>query len=167
MIRKINDINIRNFYEGTETSITGTLTQTKLISIPIPANTFKAGDLITIDALFSKTGTAGIFTYRFFWNSSDILTGAIQIGVRSITNTQLSATGSRRLSIRTANGGGSAPEVGTEVIAAVTAIYSEYQSNTISNLALDWTIDSYVICAVTLGNTADSVFQQYMKIWTY
>ena len=167
MIRKINDINIRNFYEGTEAGIAGTLTQTKLISIPIPANTFKAGDLIVIDTLFSKTGTAGIFTYRFFWNSSDTLTGAIQIGVRSIPNTQLFATGSRRLSIRTANGGGSAPEVGTEVIASAAGIPNEYQSNTISNLALDWTIDSYVMGAVTLGNTADSVYQQYMKIWTY
>jgi hypothetical protein len=167
MIRYINDINVRNYYGGAEVSVTGTLTQTQGVSVQVPANTFKAGDLVTIDTLFSKNGTAGNFTYRLFWNSTDTISGAIQLTTRSISNTQLFATCSRRLSVRTANGTGSSPEVGTELISTTAGLFTEYQSNGISNVAIDWTVDGYIMGAITLSSTADTVINQYLKIWTY
>ncbi len=167
MIRKINDINLRNFNDGLVVSFTGSLTQTKLMSILIPANTFKAGDLITVEALFGKTGTAGTLTHRLYWNSTDSITGAIQLAIRAVTAANRFAFTSRRLSVRTANGGGSAPEVGTELIVTTTGFASEYASSTVSNVALDWTSDSYVMASVQLGNAGDTVFQYTLKIWTH
>lgn len=168
MIRKINGVNVRNFsYDGAAVGLSGTLTQTKMISIPIPANTFKAGDLINVEAFFTKLGTAGIYTYRYYWNTTDSITGAVQIGVRSIGSTAEFTTASRRLSVRTANGAGATPEVGTEVIAFNGNFATEYQSNAVSNLALDWTVDSFLMTSMTLGNVGDTVVQYSFKVWTY
>lgn len=168
MIRNINGINVRNYnYSGSSVSHTGSVTETKLMSILIPANTFMAGDLITIDSIFVKTGTAGTYTYKFYWNSSDTISGAVQLGTRGIGSTNTFAKGTRRMSVRTANGGGSAPEVGTEIMSTTTSLASEYQSNAISNVALNWTVDSYLMASITLGNASDSVAQYELKIWTY
>lgn len=168
MIRKINDINLRNYnYGAASVSHTGSVTQTKLMSILIPANTFMAGDLINMEAILQKTGTSGSIYWRFYWNSSDTINGAIQLAVRGIRATNRFTVASRRMSIRTANGGGSTPEVGTELIDTTTGFYNEFNSGAISNVALNWTIDSYLMTSIVLGNASDTVIQNSLKIWTY
>lgn len=168
MIRKINGVNVRNFdYSNAAVSHTGNTIQTKLMSVLIPANTFKNGDLIDIEGVFYKTGTAGTYTYRFYWNTTDTITGATLVATRSIGATNIFASGSRRLSIRVADGSGSAPNIGTHVISATTGLVTEYSSNNQSDLALNWTVDSYLMTSITLGNAGDTVTQLSFKIWTY
>jgi hypothetical protein len=168
MIRKINGVNVRNFdYNNATVSHTGNTIQTKLMSVLIPANTFKNGDLIDIEGVFYKTGTAGSYTYRFYWHTLDQISGATLLGTRAIGAANIFASGSRRLSVRIADGSGSAPNIGTHVISVSAGLYNEYQSNAHSDLALNWTVDSYLMASIALSSAADTATQLSFKIWTY
>jgi hypothetical protein len=151
------------------TAHSGNTTLTILQSVVVPANTYRAGDLVLLDAMFTKSNTVGIWTLRYYWvsGSTATLSGAIQISSRGIIRTNLFAAQNRRLYIRTANGTGSGLTLGTEVISATGAIFNDYRSEAISNLAINWTVTGTIFCAVQLGGVSDTVTQRYLKIWEW
>lgn len=68
--------------DSPNTSITGTTSQTTWVSIPIPAGTILAGDIIRIKVFISKTGTAGSLTNRIVFNTTNDLSGSpITVGM--------------------------------------------------------------------------------------
>ena len=150
-------------------SHTGNTTNTVLMSVVVPANTFRAGDLIYLDAMFDKTGSAGTWTLRYYWvsGSTATLSGAILISTRGISAGNLFGTQNRRLYVRTANGTGSGLTLGTETIASATGLFNDYRSEAISNLAINWTVTGTIFCAVQLTSSGDTVRQHYLKIWEY
>jgi hypothetical protein len=160
---------INNLYEYGTTTHTGNTNNTILESVVVPANTYRTGDIIMLDSMFDKSGTAGIWTLRFYWvaGNTPTLSGAIQLSLRSIGSTNQFATQNRRLYIRTADGTGSGFTLGTEVITAGSGIYNDYRSEAVSNLALDWTSVSCIFSTVQLGNSTDRVTQYYLKIWEW
>ena len=166
-MRKINGKNISNFYVGAAQQVTGTTVKTKLLSIEIPANTFKAEDFIVLETMFSKNGTSNVYLVNFYWNTTNSLTGAIQLAVRSVGATQLFDLITRRLSVRTANGGGSGISLGTEVLNVGDNPFNEFRSTTASNVAIDWTSTSYLMCSAQLFNATDSITNHHFKVWNY
>ena len=173
MIRKVNNINLRNFTDGNTYTVSNTTTQTITASISIDANTFKANDWIMLDAAFQEVSGTAAITSRFYWNTTATITGAIQIG--SSSNSPLIGVPvpyfetSRRLSIRTANGGGSGISLGTEVIGLTGATNrQEYGANANpTNLAINWTVNSVLFCTVQMDNATSTARQQFFKVWTY
>jgi len=160
---------INNLYEYGTTTHTGDTNNTILESVVVPANTYRTGDIIMLDSMFDKSGTAGTWNLRYYWvaGNTPTLSGATQLSLRGILATNQFATQNRRLYIRTADGTGSGFTLGTEVITAGSGIFNDYRSEAVSNLALDWTSVSCIFSTVQLNNSTDRVTQYYLKIWEW
>lgn len=158
-----------NQFETVGLSVTGTLTESIIGEITIPANTYKATDLIMLTSMYGKTGTAGNWFQRYYWVSgtSATLSGALQISVRGMASSNQFANQERRLYIRTANGTGTGITLGTEVVSSSTGVLNDYVPSTSSNLAINWTIDGCIFTTITLVNASDSVSCEYLKIWEW
>ena len=177
MIRKINGINLRNFTDGTTYTVSGTSAEILTASLLIPANTFKSNDWITLDGAFEVNAPSGDpvggVTCKFYWNTSFSIAGAIQICAESNTivvgSPQKYCEFSRRLSIRTANGGGSGISLGTELSATGdTGGRNEYASqSTVSNISINWTVNGYLFTTIQQSVPTDISKQQFFKLWTY
>jgi hypothetical protein len=138
-----------------------------LSSIYIPPNTFTTGDYLSLEGMYSKYGVTNTSNLRFYYNTGDTLTGAIQIG-----NTQLTATEgyflfNRKLFIADASGGGSGNSIGTQVIFSTTNYESDHQAGTRSNLPINWTSDVYILCTGDVSNPSDTIESYGFKIYTY
>lgn len=164
-----NGISIRNVYEYGPVSHTGNTNLTILESIVIPANTYKSGDLIRIEGMFSKSASSGTYTIRIYWvsGSTPTTSGAIQISVRGFNAVNNFTIQERRLYIRTANGTGTGISLGTECISSSVGVFNDYRAEAISNLAIDWTVTGCIFYTVQLGNSSDTVTQHYLKIWEF
>lgn len=177
MIRKINGINLRNFTDGTTYIVQDDLLETITASLLIPANTFRSLDWVTLDGAFTGEGSFGgavsSVTYKFYWNTTLSTAGAIQICQETnspvVGSAQKYCEFSRRLSIRTANGGGSGISLGTELSATgTTGGRNEYASqSTISNISINWTVDGYLFTTIQQSVFSDTSTQQFFKLWTY
>ena len=177
MIRKINGINLRNFTDGTTYTVSGTSAEILTASLLIPANTFKSNDWITLDGAFEVNAPSGDpvsnVNYKFYWNTTFSTAGAIQICLETNTivvgSPQKYCEFSRRLSIRTANGGGSGISLGTELSATgTTGGRNEYASQaSISNISINWTVDGYLFTTIQQSSISDISKQQFFKLWTY
>jgi hypothetical protein len=160
----------KNFTNGTVTGVTGSTGEFVLSSILIPANTFKSGDVISVDGLFESSGGTAI---RIYVGSAATtpFSASTQVMVRSLFTEERIQTQRRTLHIVRANGDitGTSPDRGTIVTATGTGIFNEYRSGVASILSIDWTQDRYVFFTGTLGSDpANRYFNQYtMKIWTY
>ena len=75
--------------------------------------------------------------------------------------------GGRHLYIKNASGGGSGIELGTELAATTTSIFNEMRSTGASNVAINWQNNMYIFMYGQLSSSADSVTQEYLKIWEY
>jgi len=170
---KITGVGINTFYNANDsTTLTGTLTETVLLSVLVPAGTYTAGDLLILQALYSKIGTSGNFTHKFYASPNNpdvsVISGALLLLIRSVASSNLYIdSGGRHLYIKNASGGGSGIELGTEVATPSTGLFSEMRSSGASNVAINWNNDVYIFCTGTLSNTSDRVVQRYLKIWEY
>jgi hypothetical protein len=123
----------------------GSSVETILNSIFIPANTFSVGDILTLEHYINKTGTAGTTTWRHYYNTSNSLSGAIQISIRGEGAANRYLPGMRRLVVRSTTNN-------TYVMNSAAGFYTDGQSNissVSSTLSLNWTVDSYIILTAT------------------
>ena len=168
---KISGIALNPFYNTTVKSITGTTNLTVLQKVFVPAGTYEAGDLIIVNMLIGKTGTAGGFTYYLYSSPNDPdvsgISGATQLWVRGVNNTSLYIDQGRHLYIKNTTGGGSGIELGTELAAVGTSIFNEMRSSTTSNVAINWSNGVYLFIAGNMASSADRIDQYYLKIWDY
>jgi hypothetical protein len=149
-----------NVTAGTATSNTAI---TLLTSVLVPANTFTVGDIITMEGMLSKSSTISNATPYFYWNTTNSLTGAIQIGLSTaLSNTTRSFVFFRRGLIRVSNGTG----LGTLVSNSTTAITGDQSivSGASSTLAINWTVDGYFILAASHGSASETVTGEWVKI---
>jgi len=135
-------------------AVTGTLTETQVYALTIPANSFGADDKFVLDNLIvSKTGTAGFAIVRVKLSTSSTMPAG---STDRIADPQTSANGnlyfgfSRFFNLTGGNIVG-APFGGGNLL-----------SESISNLAIgskafDPTVTNYLYISVILGNTGDSV----------
>ena len=167
MIREINNTDLRNFTEATSTSVTGTTAQTKMTSILIPGGTFNAGDLIEIEALFTKANTNNVFKMTFEYNTTDSLTGATQLAIYTTASAStIFLTTSRRFLVRNAAGSGTGLDSGTSGLKGNSDFANDYVSETQDDSPINWRNDVYIICSVLLSSSFDTVTQRFLKVYT-
>jgi hypothetical protein len=140
------------FASATDGTASSGTTSTISVSVLIPANTFALDDVIRINHRVRATGTAGIRETRVYANTTSSLTGAILMSTSSLGATILGANNQRYLAIKNAT-------TNTEVITATTSLLSDYNSvaTSVSTLAINWTVDQYIIFQVNAANAADSI----------
>ena len=168
---KINGFNMYNPFQTisltTPQSTTSSLTEVKLGSIFVPANTFKTFDVVKLESFVKKTGTNAVSNVRLYWNNTDDLTTPVQIAENiGVTATVTAILFVRRLSIMVSDGSGN----GTNVLLNTVDINQDYISasstvtTTPSSLAINWTVDSYIILAGDVDDAADNINCQWIRI---
>jgi hypothetical protein len=141
-----------NFYKdaSTSTAVTGVTANTILISRLIPANTFDVGTIAEVRCNIQRVGANGTATHRMYTNTSNSLTGAIQIATYNNTITQLLSPFKRLFAFKTGNVIFGASSISTllsdEVVSTVAP-----SSNTFNP-----TVDNYIIVAVQPISNLDS-----------
>jgi hypothetical protein len=171
------DADNRLVISKTEIGVTSSSTSmTALYNIFIPANTFIANDILELKTVVSKTGTVGGATIRFYWNETADLTTATQLGTVTYPTT---INGSpavifpmfRRLAISVAVGTGRGTVLFRTTTSTANDIYfnvsdpdNYYSTGGIENLAIDWTIDGYILVAGSVTSTSDYIQCKYMKL---
>ena len=153
----------------TPQTATTSLTEVKLGSILVPANTFKSGDSLKIESIARKINTNAVSNIRLYWNTSDSISSPtpIRIGENlSIIATATAIPIVRRLGVVTSDGSGS----GSSALLNTVDIYADYITSAAglatnpSNLALNWTVDSYIILAGDVDNASDNINCQWIRI---
>ena len=153
---------------GTVTDGINITTSTVLLSsFYIPPNTFTTGDYLSLEGICSKYGTTNTANVRFYYNTGDTLTGAIQIGNTQLQNTDGYFLFNRKLFIANGGGGGTGNSIGTQVIFNTTNYVSDHQAGTRTNLSINWTSDVYIICAGSVDSASDSIESYGFKIYIY
>jgi len=159
------------FYKNKQVAICNSIPSTyvnsnssqKITSVFIPANTFSAGDILSIEYRLKLTGlTSGNLIQYLYWNETDDLTTPIQLMTRTYANTNINAVHNRRLSIAVSDGSGN----GSIMYGVTGALDSDFAVATFaisSGLALNWTNDSYIILAGYSG-TDTGVRSQFLKV---
>lgn len=149
-----------NVTAGSAVSVTAI---TLLNSVLVPANTFTAGDIITMEGMVSKSNVLGSFNPYFYWNTTNSLTGAIQIGVSTpLVGGARSFIFYRRGLIRVSDGTG----LGTLVSRSTTAASGDQSTvnGASSTLSINWTVDGYFILASSHTNSGETVTGEWVKI---
>jgi hypothetical protein len=140
------------FASGADGTASSGTSNTISISVLIPANTFAVDDVIRINHRVRATGILAIRETRIYANTTNAIAGAVLISTASLINTILSANLQRFLAIKNAT-------TNTEVITATASQLTDYNNFTtaVSTLAINWTVDQYIIFAVNAGNAGDSI----------
>jgi hypothetical protein len=137
------------------TAVTGTTANTLSKSLLVKANTLKAGSVVILLARAAKTGNAGTIQLRLYWNTTPSLTSAILLATTAAgASSSVFSQMSRWIPVEVANG----TVNGTRMFTPTTFAATDFGVSTaaISTLALDWTVDSYLICAIQNGAAGDS-----------
>jgi hypothetical protein len=136
--------------------------ETKITSVYVPANTFTAGDILHIEWQYRLTGsTLSTNTTRLYWNESDDLTTPIQLTIRGLNNTSIFYGQNRRLSVIVSDGTGN----GSKIYGVANAFDSDFPAATfvLSTVALNWTVDSYIIFAGFCG-VGTGIRTEFLKV---
>jgi hypothetical protein len=166
---KINGFNMYNPFQTisltTPQSTTSSLTEVKLGSIFVPANTLQTFDVVKLESFVKKTGTNAASNVKLYWNNTDDLTTPVQIAEYiGVPATATAIPMTRRLSIMVSDGSGN----GTNVLLNTVDIYQDYinagLTTTPSSLAINWTIDSYIVVAGDVDNASDNINCQWIRI---
>jgi hypothetical protein len=132
--------------------VTGTLTETQVYALTIPANSFAAGDKFVLDNLIvSKTGTAGTATIRVKLSTSSTMPGGTTDRIIDLTfaNNILSSFFHRYFNVFSNNLHGLGLGSATNQNANFTVALATFPFNP--------TVTNYLYFSVQLANTADSV----------
>ena len=141
-------------------TVSASTANTILQSIFIPANTFKAGDLIEASYRGKKVGTNNTAPFRLYANTALSLIGPTVISVTNFSpanNVYNSVF--RTLQVVTSNNN-------TEVFGSATLANTDFANSTatVTNLSLDWTTDQYLFTASQPVSSLDSVTSAYLLL---
>ena len=151
----------RNIIEDvTDRSHTGSLSETIVSNQLISANALKTGTILELNSRINRTGTNASATIRNYLSpNNNSLTGATQIAITTVTNTQSLPKFTRQFSINSSSVlrglGGSVSAISDEVGTTVALL----------NLSLTLSNNYYLITTVQLNNSADTITQEciYLK----
>ncbi len=151
----------------TPQSTTSSLTETKLASVQIPANTFSVGDVLKIEIAIKKTGSNGLSSYKIYWNSSDSISSPTPLQIAQYANVVGVTTTPiffvRRISIASNDGSGD----GTQTHLNTDNVYQDYiriGNYAATTLAINWTVDSWILIAGNVANASDNINCQWMRV---
>lgn len=149
----VSDINSGYFYKTTTSSstVTGTTSNTSLISVLVPANTAVVNDFFRYNECVVKVGTNNSCTARLYINTTNSLSGATILGVYTINATTLLAIKSAYFFIKSATS--------TEILSTGSVLIRDNPSNNAPiSINIDWTVNQYLIFALQNASTLDSTY---------
>jgi hypothetical protein len=133
-------------------TITGSTALTLLYSQLIPANTFAVNDVIRLSSRGLKTGVTSGSALNHYINTSNTISGATLLASYAPGATFRMLQNDRKLYIKNITGN-------TEVYATTVSSYLDFQptgTQVFGNIAINWTVDQYIIFGGQLFGSADS-----------
>lgn len=132
---------------------TGTTNETKLFSFLIPAGTYQTGDLVQRYIEWGGTSNGNNKNLRTYYNETDDLVSPTLTATHLVTATATRVGHSRQLEIANA-----ASEQYCVMPTSTIALWTQNQSNGLTNLGLDFTNNSYyLIVTGQLGSASDTM----------
>jgi len=132
--------------------VSGSTALTLIYSQLIPANTFAAGDIVRISWRGQKTNFNGSNFAFIYINTTSTVSGATLLGSWSTTANPRMEQMDRKLYIKNVT-------TNTEmynVTANSAGEYTNTSTSAFANIAINWTIDQYIIAANSLGSALDT-----------
>jgi hypothetical protein len=135
---------------------TGTTANTIVASYLIPAGTFQANDFFRFVAAMTTTNNANVKTLRVYTNSSISLTGATLLATRLLTSL-VGTTLARTLCFKNS--------LSSQEIFSPTVNFGDDEnvSTGLNTLSVNFGVNQYLIVAVELANSADSVVYSSLR----
>jgi hypothetical protein len=125
-------------------SYIGATSATRLNSVFVPANTFGAGDVITVEFEVQKTATTSTSTFNLYYNTQDNLNSATLLSTRGEGATNINIYGYRSIAVR----------VATDF---------SYFAAAPSTVAVNWTVDSYILLS-GFASATDALRCIFLKV---
>lgn len=167
IIRKKNGINLNpektgiiNSFAGSS-NIGGTTAETVLSTVLIPANTFKLYDIIRIESRLRKDNNNDIATIRIRIGTTESISSTLAGVYTSTASNHNYIPITRYYAIENLSGAGS----GTKSFpASFSLAVQSGVADVESNLAIDWTVDNYVVLTGRLSNASDVMNLMYIVV---
>jgi hypothetical protein len=141
----------------TAANVTGTTALTLAQSLLIPANTFRAGDLLNCVYRFTKIVSAANITVRLAINTSNTTVGSLQISSQAVVTTTRFTQLERTLNIIAANN--------TQLFSSAAGASTDFTTtNIITTHNIDWTVPQYLFTTIQLGNAADLATSEFIQV---
>jgi hypothetical protein len=137
----------KNSTDGAASSL---LLNTFSSSILVPANSVSLGSVLEFKLRGRKLGSLGTYTIRIYANTANNLTGAVLLG--NYTSGQNGANGQQLIRTAVIKN----ITTNTEMALATTSSSTDYTNISMPSIAINWTLNQYIIGAVQNGNATDS-----------
>lgn len=149
------------FFKSTTTStaVTGTTSNTILVSALIPANTFTTGSDFRVLCNIQRVGGNAGATFRMYVNTTNSLSGATQLGTFTNGATNLFSPFSRIFPCRATNLVGVSTPTSNALSDISNTINSAYTTQ-----SFNFTVDNYIIIAVQPTSALDSFTSELFTI---
>lgn len=144
--------------QNTTVTHTGTINETIVFSQLIPAGTFEVNDFIRFHAHASCTNNANVKTAKFCFNTTNVVAGAVQIGIRQYASIVANPF-IRTMVFKNALDA-------QEIVAASVNVASDEAQTTVADVAaraIDFSVDQYFMITFTLADAADTMKLNYIK----
>lgn len=162
----INGYNSGNIFNSFQTTISASTNSTSLVtlgSIFLPANTFVTGNVVRTYGLFDKINANNGYDVRFYWNTTNDLTGSpVLFGVFSATTATASSYGLYRKICITGSSGPNSYGYPTSV--ATLGNDLNESATALEVFTIDWSVDSYIIAAARVLSASDTMNFRYMRV---
>lgn len=146
---------------NTNTTLTGTIAETSIGNILIPANTYGAGKTAWVDSLLLRaSGTSTIVArMRISTSATPTIASATLLATNNIPNTNQYAPFVRaNIHIDSSTS--------TKLYSATTsAVQDSANATTVTDLNIDWTVDQYIHVSAQLITSGDSITLHKLRIY--
>lgn len=139
--------------------VTGTLTETIVTSLSVPAGTFAQGDIMKVSSFDQKLLSAGTLQIKYYVNTVNSLSGAQAIFLYSSATTLKSIGTSREYFLKP-----STVIYGHSATANNVIITEAGTANTPLSLTFNYTGAFFIIKTFVLGNTGDTAIGKSFRV---
>ena len=139
-------------YQNTDSSHTGSTSETILCNLSIPLNSMGANDVMMIESSLYAIGTAGSKIFRaYIGPNSNSLTGAVQCGLVQMAAANVWSALIRKIANKNSQ---TTNNVGLAATNSITENVTTSTARTATNI--DFTVQQYFMITVVLGSSADT-----------
>lgn len=147
-------------------SNSSSISNTKLYSILIPANTFTTNEVLDVRTIVTKIGVNGTCTLRLYLNTTDAV-GGVTLGICNYISSSLFLPFTRRIAIRNTT---TATLNFRNTVSAPNDIwfndsdFNGHATGGIDSQAVNWTNDLYLVIGGQLSSSLDVIQARFLKI---
>lgn len=125
-------------------------------SYEIPAGTMIIGDIATTDLFVDRTGGTGNMTIRFYFNTTNSISGAILAGTANYANTNLYAGITRTFSVES-----STVTNAFNTGASASGDIPSGGASAMSVLNIDWSVPQWIIIHISMAGTGSATCKMF------